>query len=69
MKYTTEKILLAILAFEIIAAIFIGCFCYDLYQATINGKTKLNEYGQVTHTPMQSWSVSLMENLNEIRGQ
>ena len=66
MKYTTEKILLAILSLEIIATIFVGCFYHDLYQATANGKTKINEYGQVIHTKAPSWSVSLISLLSEM---
>ena len=63
MKYTTEKILLTIFCIEIIAAIFFTCFYYDLYQATVNGKSKINEYGQAIFTPAPSWSVTLKDNL------
>lgn len=63
MKYTTEKILLTIFCIEIIAAIFVACFYFDLYQATVNGKSKINEYGQVIHSPSPSWSITLKDNL------
>ena len=66
MKYTTEKILLMILSLEIIATIFVGCFYHDLYQSTVNGKTRINEYGQVIHTKAHSWSVSLISILSEM---
>lgn len=66
MKYTSEKILLTILTIEIIATIFVACFCYDLYQATVNGKSKINEYGQAIFTPAPSWSVTLRNNFEDI---
>ena len=65
MRYATEKILLSILLIEVVMAIFIGCFYNDLYQATIDGRSKINEYGQVIHIPAQSWSVTFKENLME----
>ena len=65
MRYTTEKIMLSILLFEIVMAIFIAFFYNDLYQATIDGRSKIGEYGQVINTPAQSWSVTLKNNLTE----
>ena len=66
MKYTTEKILLTIFCIEIIAVIFVACFYFDLYQATVNGKSKINEYGQAIFTPSPSWSVTLRNNLKDV---
>ena len=63
MKYTTEKILLTIFCIEIMVTIFVACFYFDLYQATVNGKSKINEYGQAIHSLAPSWSVTLKDNL------
>ena len=66
MKYAKEKILLLIFLIEIIVAIFVACFYYDLYNATVNGESYINEYGQAIFTPEESWSVSFQNTIENI---
>ena len=67
MKYIKEKIILCILLIEIVAGIFLWCFYSDMYQATLNGRSEMDAYGNVTFTPAESWSVSLQEKIEDIK--
>lgn len=60
MKIMIDKILLYILALEVICALFIGCFYYDLYNSTLDGTTGFDQHGNMVTTPVQSWSVDLV---------